>query len=136
MKLELQAELLARRFAMRFPAPYAHFDPAVFRVLIRAERTLHRWAEEECNGTIQRTGDDGEGSPVRYTEGRYLDPHDPRQYRAIPDRERSTLAKVQSLCTARGWHFYHQTDPRGCSLYVDVTPLDDQNYHRGFAVCL
>ena len=34
--------------------------------LRRAEKTLHRWAEEECNGTIQREGDQATVSRSAY----------------------------------------------------------------------
>jgi hypothetical protein len=34
--------------------------------LRRISMRLSRWSEEECNGTIKRDGDDGEGKPRRY----------------------------------------------------------------------
>ncbi len=100
--------------------------------LRRAQMTLHRWAEEICNGTIQRDGADGDGQPFRHygngTAGPFLTTR-------IPDRERGALARIAKICKASDLHFYHQTDPRGCALYVSAEPLTDQNYSRAIA-CL
>ena len=100
------------------------------KVLRRAQMTLHRWAEEECNGTIQRQ--DGTDIPLRYYPERY----GVRNVGAvIPDREAGALRRVAEVCKAAGLHYYHQTDPRGCALYVSTEPLTSSNYNRGIA-CL
>jgi hypothetical protein len=49
------------------------------------------------------------------------------------DLERNTLKRVAPLTAPLGLHFYHQGDPRGCSLYVSNEPLNDQNYTNGVA---
>lgn len=103
--------------------------------LMRAERTLHRWAEEECgNGNdfaswaIER--DEATGKPYRVTY-----PHRGHSYRVrIPDREVGALARVAKICAAHGLHFWHQTDPRGCALYVSREPLSANDYTRGEAM--
>lgn len=106
--------------------------------LYRIERTLHRWAEAECNGEIERDGDDGEGRPWRSlpAAGVHL-------AHRIRDRERGALRRlVKILKTHPDWTYYHQGDPRGCTLYLvrlsDVPAgghLD--GYHtRGIAVCI
>ena len=110
------------------------------RTLRRAQMTLHRWAEEMCNGTIQREGDDGEGKPFRV----YPDPVLIRgkvYYREsvrpnIPDRERGALARVEKVCKEAGLYYYHQTDPRGCALYVGTEPLTASNYYTKGIPCL
>ena len=95
--------------------------------LIRAERTLSRWAEAECNGDIQR---DDAGKPWRYYGREY-------QHKCpTADREAGALRRVSAVCERAGIHFYHQGDPRGCALYVSAEPLTDQTYHRAIAVCL
>lgn len=100
--------------------------------LRRAELTLHRWAELECGDgndyaswAIERDENDGRPYFVTY-------PHkgDSRR-RRIADRERGALVRVEKLCKELGIYFYHQTDPRGCVLYVSAEPLTDQNYSRG-----
>ena len=95
------------------------------RTLRRAQMTLHRWAEEMCNGTIQRDGEQGDGKPYRY--GYMLSKH------PVPDREAGALRRVEQVCKAAGLFYYHQTDPRGCALYVSA--LDQSNYDHGIA-CL
>lgn len=104
------------------------------RTLRRAQMTLHRWAEEECNGTIQREGEDGDGIPHRWSNG---DRSAPRDLGPIPDRERGALARVEAVCKAAGLYYWHQTDPRGCALYVAAEPLNAQNYSsRGIPCAL
>lgn len=95
--------------------------------LIRAERTLSRWAEAECNGDIQR---DDAGKPWRY----YGTEHQHRCQTA--DRESGALRRVTAICARAGVHYYHQQDPRGCALYVSREPMTDQTYHRALAVCI
>lgn len=94
--------------------------------LRRAEMVLHRWAEEECNGTIQREGDQGDGKPFRnYGIG--------SRSHQIPDREAGALRRVAKVCKDAGLHYYHQTDPRGCALYVSTKPISSRDYINGVA---
>jgi len=111
------------------------------RTLRRAQLTLHRWAEEVCNGTIQRDGEDGDGKPCRVWSGNlysikagrnvYTERRSP-----VPDRERGALARVEAVCKAASLYYYHQTDPRGCALYVGAVPLTCQNYNTAGVACL
>lgn len=89
------------------------------RILRRAELTLHRWAEQECGDcndlaswAIER--EDDSGRPFRCV---YY--HDGRSLRfPVPDREAGALRRVRAVCDRLGLVFYHQSDPRGCALYV------------------
>lgn len=83
--------------------------------LIRASMTLHRWAERECNGEIQR--DEETGKP--YVHSTY----DGRKLYATADREKGALDRAQKITTKYGLGLYHQTDPRGCALYL-IRPGD------------
>lgn len=134
------------------------FTNAECDALIRAQMTLHTWAEHECNGAIQR--DEKTGKPYWYNTntGRKLSRTSDREAGAIKrvnkivadrnarDREpRLTKASVRPLAVcsqqtgAISW--FHQTDPRGCSLYIlrpdDVPAGQDPScyYSRGIAVC-
>ena len=111
------------------------FDDA--NTLRRAELTLQRWSEQECGDgnayqswAIER--DETTDKPYmvyyRFTE------KEPRRYR-IPDREKGALKRIAEICKRNGLHFFHQTDPRGCALYVHNQPLPDNNYNQGVAVC-
>ena len=107
--------------------------------LLRIERTLHRWAEQECgdgNGMIGR--DETTGKPFwrSYSQA-------PEQATAIPDRESGALAKLAKIMAGkRGVVAYHQGDPRGCALYIvrtaDIPKGErvDAYYSRGVAVCI
>lgn len=104
------------------------------RTLRRAALTLHRWAELECGDgndyaswCIER--DEG-GVPYMVTY-----PHQGgERRRRIPDRDAGALRRVREVCARVGLHYYHQTDPRGASLYVSRSPLTAENYAQGVAV--
>ena len=108
------------------------FDDA--HTLRRAERTLHRWAEQECgDGYSCLTRDETTGKPYREVSGmsgksrRYL----------VPDREAGALRRVRDVCDRNGLAFYHQTDPRGVALYIARSDagMTDSNYNSvGVAV--
>ena len=114
----------------------ANWDDA--NTLRRAQIALHRWAELECgdgNGYIQR--DEGTGIPRYFNcRARFLSPNDPRAWHRIPDREAGALRRVAAICKALDCHFYHQTDPRGPSLYVSTKRFhrDDHTRNRSHAV--
>lgn len=107
--------------------------------LFRIERTLSRWGERECGdengGAIER--DEKTGKPFwTYERGNGL-----RGRYSIPDRETGALKRLAALMKSHGAYVaYHQTDPRGCALYIiPVEKLEGANvdsvYTRGLAVC-
>ncbi len=118
-------------------------------ILRRAQMTLHRWAERECNGEVERDEETGKTYAV-YDNGRCM------VRTATPDRETGALKRIRETVDIRNAReaaaseyktrealpnlvAYHQTDPRGCALYlVEGSPIDDVSsyYSRGFAVCI
>jgi hypothetical protein len=103
--------------------------------LRRAQLTLHRWAELECgdgNDYASWAIERDEETDIPYM-CRY--PHDSNKVirSRIADREKGARARVAAVCKEAGLHFYHQTDPRGCALYVSREPLPDNDYTRGVA---
>jgi hypothetical protein len=119
------------RIAERLAIP---FEAA--NTLRRAEMVLHRWGEQECgNGndyaswSIER--DEVTGKPFRCWY-----PHTgPMTRTPIADREAGALRRVRQVCAAHGLSYHHQTDPRGCALYVSRELITDTNYTNGVAVC-
>lgn len=112
----------------------AGYDDA--NTLRRAQLTLHRWAELECGDgnnyaswAIER---DETGKPFLCTYPHNVHPSKGTRH-LVDDRERGALRRVAAICKEIGAHFYHQTDPRGCALYVAAEPLTDSNYNRGIA---
>lgn len=105
--------------------------------LRRIEMVLHRWAEKMCNGEIER--DEKTGKTFKVTDQYY---GATRLKFSTPDAETGALRRLAAimerypdLCA------YHQTDPRGCALYIlrkaDVgTDRIDRVYARGVAVCI
>lgn len=112
--------------------------------LRRIEMTLHRWSELECGtdaGHIER--DETTGLPRFYNaRARYAQANDPRAWSIIPDRENGALRRLAAITVRHPEIFgYHQTDPRGCALYLlrasDIRTGEsiDSVYSRGLAVC-
>lgn len=129
-KFELFAKLQALGFT---------YEEAV--ALRRIEMTLHRWAEAECNGEIERN--EATGKPERVSRAYINGMSDKRHAWRIADREAGALKRLRAITAGKGVWFYHQTDPRGCALYVgsmaemgaDAMHKLDQYYTRGLAVC-
>ena len=78
------------------------------------EHRLQRWAEDECNGTIQR--DEETGKPYRWLGFGYGTTGEAR-YR-VPDKEKGSLKRCKEIAARYGLKFFHQSDPRGCQVHV------------------
>ena len=102
------------------------------RILRRAEKTLHRWGEMKCNAEVyEENGATWRRLPGFRVGGRWVEP----KAEKIPNREKGTLQRVADVCQHYGLFFYHQTDPRGCALYVSKEKMDCATYYRGIACC-
>ena len=110
--------------------------------LRKAERTLHRWAERECgwstagpNGASMALVRDEDGDDKPYLE---IHPNVglKTQWVRVSDRETGALRRVAEVCERNGLDYYHQGDPRGCSLYISQAGdgMNDTNYPN-FAAC-
>jgi len=127
------------------------FTRSEAEALRRISMALHRWAEYECNGDIERDPERGDKpfwSHASRGGKHYASP--------VPDRERGALRRLDKIIAAHtarlphnhdGQTFpchtlraYIQGDPRGCPLYVirpgDVPEgkSDDGYYNNGLAV--
>jgi hypothetical protein len=124
------------------------FTPQEAHALRRISMTLHRWHELECgdgNGCIER--DEKTGAPYWYNaNARYVDPHDPRARRAIPDREKGAIKRLEKILAQRLERtrfylgYYIQTDPRGAALYIlrpdDVPQGADASAYYSRGICV
>lgn len=104
--------------------------------LLRASKTLSTWSEHECNGVIQREGENADGKPFWYNADTG------KRICSTSDRETGALKRIKSICDKHNLAFYYQGDPRGCSLYI-IRPGDvpegenvDAFYSRGLAMCI
>ncbi len=111
--------------------------------LLKIERTLQRWSEQECgdsNGNaIER--DETTGKPYRTWYSVKGDSYRARS--PIPDLEAAALKRLAGIMAAYpSLLAYHQGDCRGCAVYIlrrsDVKPGEslDSVYNRGVAVCI
>jgi hypothetical protein len=118
----------------------AYADACALR---RISLTLRRWFELECgdgHGHIER--DEETGRPRYHRDNHsYIDPHDPRAWSCIADRETGAQVRLSKIM-ARYPHLtpYIQTDPRGASLYllterqrVPGQPIEN-HYSNGTAI--
>lgn len=106
--------------------------------LRRIEMTLSRWSEQECgdsNNYCSWSIERDEQTNIPY---KCIYPHtgSMRKYR-IADRENGALKRLHKIMSNYPeLTYYHQTDPRGCSLYI-IRKSDlkdqtiDQVYYRG-----
>jgi hypothetical protein len=133
MKAREKNRQLAERLRARgIPATLEDAD-----TLRLAQITLHRWAELECgNGNDHASWaiERDETTDIPYMVTYPHNSNTSRRHR-IPDRETGALRRVKALCDRLGVYCYHQTDPRGCALYVGAEPLTDANYCYGVACC-
>ena len=111
-------------------------------MLRRISMTLQRWGELECGDgndyaswAIERDEQTGKPYMVR-------SPHDGKPRRTpVADKEKGALKRLQTIMSHYpNYVAYHQTDPRGCAVYVvrkDDIPEGatlDSCYNRGIAV--
>jgi len=106
------------------------------QALRRAELTLHGWYEQECGmgnehccWSIER--DEETGKAYRCTCPNHGEP----RREPIADREAGAVARVSEVCERLGLHYYLQTDPRGCALYVGRDELTPSNYSGSGVPC-
>lgn len=84
-------------------------------VLRTCEKELHKWAEDQCNGRIQ--WDDETGEPHLYRKDKW-GTYTVKQGYPTFNREDYYLDLARKQAARYGLAIYHQTDPRGCALYV------------------
>jgi hypothetical protein len=121
-----------RRFSIRIKSEAA-------LTLIRCEITLQRWYEQECGDGCQEFSYAIERDEKTNKPYRVVYPNKPgsKSYRiAIADKELCAEKRIASACKESGLHFYLQTDPRGCALYVADKPMKDSSYSmQGIPCC-
>ena len=98
--------------------------------LYKAQCTLRRWHEQECGNSndyaswhIER--DESTDCTYRVVT-RYSDGNRTRQ--RIPDLEKGAIKRVRAICEKNGLHYYVQSDPRGCALYIAHKPMTYSDY--------
>ena len=105
--------------------------------LRKAETTLHRWAERVCGWTTEY----GTAALVR-EELSNIPYHDVHQFQGytytvrVNDLETGALRRIAEVCKRNGLEYFHQQDPRGCSLYISKIGqgMNDTNY-PSFIAC-
>lgn len=87
----------------------------VYRQLLPVSRQLRLIGERQCNG--------------------YANTDWGRRQEARDERKKANLLnKAISLADAIGLQIFHQTDPRGCALYLVTNEMDYTNYSNGIAI--
>ena len=85
--------------------------------LLRIERTLHRWAERECGDESGTAIERDEATDIPYLT---WDRGDGKRGRCrTADREKGAFRRLAAIMARYpALAAYHQTDPRGCALFV------------------
>ena len=134
-----------KRFRLMSRLAELGIDDHKANALRRIEMTLHRWAELECGTgddritrSIER--DEATGKPLLRVQYSIRNGWNDRSY-PCADREKGALRRLGKLMACFPELIaYHQTDPRGCSLYIlRKSDLNGSNiestYTKGVAVC-
>lgn len=140
---ETKAERSARFYRRMEQLGFSYDEASTLR---RIEMTLQRWGALECGDSNNYASWHIERDPETEKPYHVCMPHDRKPSEAsrtpIPDRERGALKRLTKIMAAHPdlWS-YHQSDPRGCALYVGRKAEmngDDINccYTRGVAVCI
>lgn len=87
----------------------------VYKRLLPVARQLNIIGVRQCNGYADTDW------------GRKQEARDSR-------KEANLLNKAISLADEIGLQAYHQTDPRGVSLYLVTNEMDSSNYSNGIAI--
>jgi len=96
------------------------------RAILRAAKTLHTWAEHECNGTKQQESvQDSTGQWVETGRWFWYNPNTGDKCGRAIDLETGALRRVAAICHPAGLAFLHQGDPRG---YVLKLVKDGREY--------
>lgn len=139
-----QAENRARLFERLANMGFSYEES---EALVRIERTLQRWGELECGDgnefgswAIERDENAGKPYMVRH-HYRHGSGADTVRRSPIPDREKGALKRLSAIMAGKpDLQAYHQTDCRGCNLYIvrteDLKGRDIGScYTVGLAVC-
>jgi len=109
-----------------YPTIEAALPFALYLDLVRKAKILHSWYESECNGTRQQDEATGQWYWHNPDTGN-------RQGEAI-DLEMSAQKNIKKICDDAGLFYFLHTDPRGGTLYISKTLLNQENYNKGFFV--
>ena len=115
----------------------AHYNEYRARVCHRLDITtaqynrLRRYSQQLTKFDTARCNGEFEGKEVTGTN---IDAD--KLYVIYCDRE---WRKVKQYLENQGivpsmLHFYHQSDPRGCALYVDTVAIPEDNYNQACAI--
>jgi hypothetical protein len=98
---------------------------------------LHRQSERLCNEDLAcpKCAGQGEYAPGQSGAPMQKCPNCKGRGNTLGAREANLLMDAQEIAVFYGLRAYHQTDPRGCSLYLLDPKTDDNNYNSGHAVC-
>lgn len=120
-----KAEQFHRYFTNMERYGISYEDAAKLR---RIEMTLSNWSEQECGssesydfGSVswQIERDDETDKPFRVRHVTYRNGETKIYRERVADREAGALRRLQRIMAAYpDLTWYHQTDPRGCALYI------------------
>ena len=110
------------------------------RNLRSAAVTLHRW-DQRKNGFLTKYPEKASVTLIRdeHTNIPYFAIHPfsgpDTIYERVEDRERAAEVLIQNICNRYRLHFFRQTDPNECPLYLGRSPMTNQDFlTKGFAL--
>lgn len=94
-------------------------DKNSYNRLRRSAEGLTRADTNYANGTT--------GGEPKYSGNKIVNEYTEKNHRKDTDE---AFKKIASMAKKMGLHYYHQSDPRGASLYVSKKRMSQENYNR------
>lgn len=91
-------------------------------------KRLHRQFEIQCNGTAFTS------NSSQYADSDWWYKESEKHVKKSERIEYLSRSHIKGICDTFGLFYYIQEDPRGGTLYISETPLNDQNYYHGVFV--
>ena len=97
-------------------------DNPYLRSLVRLAASMHKLLECECNGCTREK--------LPHESWNDYDEARRHQIEWVEQRQIKVLATIAKNVALLDLHYYIQSDPRGGTLYLSTTKLDQMNYHQ------
>jgi hypothetical protein len=124
------ADLINKKFSVSITTADA-------KILRRAQLVLRRWHEGECGNSNNYASWAIERDPITQKPYKNYYPNAGENYRVpIKDFERGALKRIEQVCKKNGLNYFVQADPRGCALYVSISPINYTNYYPSSVACI
>lgn len=103
--------------------------------LRRYASRLSRWDELQCGASDGHVEYNEQlGYWERYSAGEVVNGEYVKTKKRTPNVGEGAYRAITEVCKRYDIHWYHQSDPRGCAVYISDEPISDDTYSTALAV--